>query len=63
MAMFLVFVRCTQDNLEYLTLNKNRQAIQIHHSMLDLLFEIHCLCTVVFLRVINRQVFKSNLFI
>ena len=32
------FLLYTRHNLEYLTLNENRKAIQIHHSTLEPLF-------------------------
>ena len=32
------FLWCTEYDIKYLTLNKNRQTIQTHHSMLELLF-------------------------
>ena len=40
------FLWCTWCNLEYLAMNKNHQAIQIYHSMLELLFWV-CFCIVV----------------
>ena len=51
-------------NVEYLTLNRNPQVIQTHHSRLELLFWVHCFCTVVlfFSRVINKQVWATCLF-
>ena len=39
------FLWCIRYSLECLTLHKNRQAIQTHHSTLELLFWVYCYYT------------------
>ena len=56
--IFLSYIRY---NPEYLTQNKNRLAIQIHHSTLE--FIVVVLLSYIFPLVIYQQVFKSNMFI
>ena len=53
-------------NFEYLTLNKKRQAIQTHHSTLELLFWACCFVVFfyIFSRILtNRQALKSKIFL
>ena len=45
MLVFHVFLRRTRYNLEYLRQNKNHLVIQIHRSMLGLLFLGYCFYT------------------
>ena len=56
MANVSCFLWCSQDNLESLTLNKNRYVIQTHYSTLELLFWV-CFCTVVlYFSVCNKWI-------
>ena len=59
------FLGCIWYNLEYLTLNKNDQAIQFYHSTLELLFLVYYFGAVVYIfpGEINRQVLRRNMFI
>ena len=62
--MFRIFYDILQWNLKCLTPNNNHQEIQTHHSIMKLLFYIHCFFTVVlyFSQVIYKWVLKSSIF-
>ena len=58
----MYFLLYTRYSLKYLTLNKIHQVIQTHLFMLELLFRIYCLCTVVlyFSTVNNKTSFEEQ---
>ena len=53
-----VFLKYTQNSLEYLIQNMNHKVIQIYHFMLKLLFEIYCYCMsfYVFPYIVNPKI-------
>ena len=63
--MIHFFLSGTQYNVEFLTLSKNHQAIQTHHSTLELLvsFYYFLLLSYIFPRVINGYVSTSSMFV